>query len=349
MTLIFICSDLATIVESLALCDTKPQARRHHSCTEDNRPNTSDQQQQKVNTSSSNSSSSLNKNPFANRAAKISNSGVAAAAQSFVEAVEALDKMREGSDIIRNSTNSFLSSELQNEAINMLPSPPGVRISIASNQQQQQQQLQETDDDKPKRKVTTGGALEVVQIKDGCSNKNESNNARNTNTNCPIVVTNPMSVSVPNLTSTEANSQMEPTTTAGLLETFAALARRRTLGTLGSVSTTNSSNANNAGNALNAGNQNNQNVSCLFPRGPNSVSSLVRLALSSNFHGGLLSTAQSYPSLSTGTNPSGQPCGGIPPNVGNTQGLSQALTMSLTSTSSDSEQVGIFHPPHHFW
>ncbi|KAI5638854.1 HECT-domain (ubiquitin-transferase) domain-containing protein [Phthorimaea operculella] len=52
--------------------------------------------------------------------------------------------------------------------------------------------------------------------------------------------------------------------------------------------------------------------SSLFP-------SLVRLALSSNFPGGLLSAAQSYPSLA--------------PNAQN------ALTLSLTSTSSESEQV----------
>ncbi|KAJ2942645.1 hypothetical protein O0L34_g2114 [Tuta absoluta] len=54
--------------------------------------------------------------------------------------------------------------------------------------------------------------------------------------------------------------------------------------------------------------------SSLFP-------SLVRLALSSNFPGGLLSAAQSYPSLA--------------PNAQN------ALTLSLTSTSSESEQVSL--------
>jgi len=69
-------------------------------------------------------------------------------------------------------------------------------------------------------------------------------------------------------------------------------------------------------------------------RGPNSVSSLVRLALSPNFPGGLLSTAQSYPSLTS----SGQVAGsGVTTTTG--PGLGQALTMSLTSTSSDSEQV----------
>lgn len=54
----------------------------------------------------------------------------------------------------------------------------------------------------------------------------------------------------------------------------------------------------------------------------NCLCSLVRLALSSNFPGGLLSAAQSYPSLA--------------PNAPN------ALTFSLTSTSSESEQVTTF-------
>jgi len=55
------------------------------------------------------------------------------------------------------------------------------------------------------------------------------------------------------------------------------------------------------------------------------------------FLGGLLSTAQSYPSLSQsnpGTNSSGPGSG-----TSTVQGLGQALAMSLASTSSDSEQV----------
>lgn len=132
---------------------------------------------------------------------------------------------------------------------------------------------------------------------------------------------------------------MEPTTAAGFLETFAALARRRTLGSV-SAANGSSSNANNTGTIMNHSNaQNNQNSGSLFPRGPNSVSSLVRLALSSNFPGGLLSTAQSYPSLSSSNNASAK--GRTPTSTGTTQGLTQALTMSLTSTSSDSEQVGV--------
>lgn len=75
------------------------------------------------------------------------------------------------------------------------------------------------------------------------------------------------------------------------------------------------------GRGAGAGRGNNQqratrtnHCTSLFP-------SLVRLALSSNFPGGLLSAAQSYPSLA--------------PNAQN------ALTLSLTSTSSESEQVSL--------
>jgi hypothetical protein len=56
--------------------------------------------------------------------------------------------------------------------------------------------------------------------------------------------------------------------------------------------------------------------------------------------GGLLSTAQSYPSLTT-SGPTGTGSCGISTTAGNGPCLSQALTMSLTSTSSDSEQVSL--------
>jgi len=44
-----------------------------------------------------------------------------------------------------------------------------------------------------------------------------------------VPVANPMSVSVPNL-SADHGANIEPTAAAGLLETFAAIARRRTFG-----------------------------------------------------------------------------------------------------------------------
>ena len=114
-----------------------------------------------------------------------------------------------------------------------------------------------------------------------------------------VVVSNPMSVSVPNLTSASGTNTMETSATAGLLETFAAMARRRTLGAMtgGSGGSSASGTGSGTGNAGSGGAGNIPSPSCttpspspspgssLFPRGPSSVSSLVRLALSSNFPG----------------------------------------------------------------
>jgi len=96
------------------------------------------------------------------------------------------------------------------------------------------------------------------------------------------------SVSVPNLAATTEPSAVS------LLDAFAAVARRRASGAAtSSVASTNANNSRNTANSLNSG---------IFSRGlaTNSVSSLVRLALSSNFPSGLLNQAQSYPSLSPG-------------------------------------------------
>ncbi|XP_055540059.1 E3 ubiquitin-protein ligase Ufd4 isoform X3 [Wyeomyia smithii] len=199
-----------------------------------------------------------------------------------------------------------------------------------------------------------------------------------------VIAANPMSVSVPNLTSNESNVPPESQTPPGLLETFAAIARRRTSGSSGShpqhhhqqhqqpqsmvggngsAGSSGASNQNQPNNQLSSVASNIQAGSGFFPRGPNSVTSLVKLALSSNFHSGLLSTAQSYPSLSSSSNNSNQSVGGtgvgtignnnsnsgVGSNTGTatqtgsgqTAVLNPALTMSLTSTSSDSEQVSL--------
>lgn len=108
-----------------------------------------------------------------------------------------------------------------------------------------------------------------------------------------------MSVSVPNLTSAAGTNTMETSATAGFLETFAAMARRRTLGavTSGGGGTGGSGTGSGVGGTGSGGAGNIPSPSCttpspspspgssLFPRGPSSVSSLVRLALSSNFPG----------------------------------------------------------------
>ncbi|KAL3265554.1 hypothetical protein HHI36_009759 [Cryptolaemus montrouzieri] len=324
-------SDLATIVESLTLNETKSSNITHRQASEEKPAGSADTQKHSTSGKTTSNRSKVG--------------GTSMGVHSFVDAVESY-KGKEGTDAHRNNTNSFLSGELLQSAMNlaqtsqqamnsvMNAAAPAVRISVSSNS--------ETDEDRSA--CSQHLDKETGELTDDCTQDDKevevtnSNNARN-NSNNSVVVTNPMSVSVPNLASTESNSQMEPTSTAGLLETFAALARRRTLG---SVSTTNSnSSGTHSGNIMCTNTQNNQNSGgSIFPRGPNSVSSLVRLALSTNFPGGLLSTAQSYPSLSSSNNTANQ-SGGIPTTAGAVKGLSQAFTMSLTSTSSDSEQVSL--------
>ncbi|XP_050573229.1 E3 ubiquitin-protein ligase HECTD1 isoform X4 [Bombus affinis] len=216
-----------------------------------------------------------------------------------LEATEVLDRVREGADRLRNNTNSFLSGEL----LSLVP----VRISVSGELEENSLRI------KSVQRHHSG----ITDAAKECSrDKEASSSTQNTAGGCPVVVTNPMSVSVPNLACSDANNTLEPTTASGLLETFTAMARRRTLGPTGGQHI--SSNSNAGSNS----------------RGPNSVSSLVRLALSPNFPGGLLSTAQSYPSLTS----SGQVAGsGVTTTTGPC--LGQALTMSLTSTSSDSEQL----------
>ncbi|XP_014247371.1 E3 ubiquitin-protein ligase HECTD1 isoform X4 [Cimex lectularius] len=216
------------------------------------------------------------------------------------------DNTEKGSDILRNNTNNFLSGDLLPASLLVGTSAAGivsnalqqsVKINVSSGND-----LMEHKDDKNTRYKIKQPFSEMTCKKDKCESKDKAN---------------PMSISVPNLTCTANSAPLEQGLGTGLLETFTSMARRKP--------NVGNSTANNAVNS----NSNSNPVASFFPRGPSSVSSLVRLALSSNFPGGLLSTAQSYPSLTTGGNagPGGPQC--------------QALTMSLTSTSSDSEQVSL--------
>nr|CAD7443552.1 unnamed protein product [Timema bartmani] len=338
-----------------ASASSSNQLRRQASCTEENINKSSgtfsspsfsnvvEAASAKTNllvSTSGSSSSSLNKSLYSSIAAPSRNK---AAAASTVEAVEVLDKMREGADILRNNTNSFLSVFYLNNFYSSITKHlhsifvPG----------------------KKEKDLSSG----VAKEKDP-----PSSGIRNVQSSPGSVSTNPMSVSVPNLTSAAGTNAMESSATAGLLETFAAMARRRTLGAV--TGTSGASNAVCGGVGGGVGgvipspscttpSPSPSPGSSLFPRGPSSVSSLVRLALSSNFPdtpytvvnnkrpvnemfyaGGLLSTAQSYPSLTT-SGPTGTGSCGISTTAGNGPCLSQALTMSLTSTSSDSEQVSL--------
>ena len=103
------------------------QLRRQMSCSEETNSscsgnkiltsgNTSNVEVTKANqlvSSSSSSSSTLNKTLYGpSRANKVQLSSTDPHSVLSAEAVEVLDKMREGADLLRNNTNSFLSGEL---------------------------------------------------------------------------------------------------------------------------------------------------------------------------------------------------------------------------------------------
>ncbi|VVC42226.1 Hypothetical protein CINCED_3A002842 [Cinara cedri] len=131
-----------------------------------------------------------------------------------------------------------------------------------------------------------------------------------------------MSVSVPNLTSNAPpRSQGDIPMQKPLVETYAPYQKHRNF------------------DRNNGHNNQSQLTNHISQRVPTSVSSLVRLALSSNFPTGLLQTAQSYPSLSA-NNSTNNSCS-ITTIANRTFCVGEALTMSLASTSSESEQVSL--------
>ncbi|XP_043220195.1 E3 ubiquitin-protein ligase HECTD1-like [Amphibalanus amphitrite] len=142
-----------------------------------------------------------------------------------------------------------------------------------------------------------------------------------------------MSVSTPNL-----NDE-----SAGLLEMFSAMVRRRASGTTAGGGSGGASRGGSGGGggsypapvAVAAAAAAAGNNCSPFLRAPNttSMSSLARLALSTPLPGSFMSTAQSFPSLSSGNT--------MVTNSTTTSALTQGLTMSLTSNSSDSEQVSL--------
>ncbi len=181
-----------------------------------------------------------------------------------------------------------------------------------------------------------------------------------------------MSASDPNLTASEAANS--------LLETFAAVARRRSGASGGpggmpslisggrssasSVASTNSRNqavsSAAAAAAAAASGSGRGHHGGIFGHGPTkSVSSLVRLALSSNFPSGLLNAAQSYPTLG----PHGHPTGksktshsfnfvlfaytgflsfpARPPTTGNSSSSSVAAAARHLAQMSESDQVSL--------
>lgn len=256
---------------------------------------------------------------------------------------EIIDKMRDGVDMLRNNTNNILSadeSHIPRTSVSSAPKENDKFSVLIQPDTSQKSEILDGVGNKSVNSSTPNKNLSNSEASQASTFPGQIENIINPQvTNDVVSVPNQMSISVPNLTtSSEVSSTSEATVHTGLLETFTAIARRRT-------SQDTNSDANQSSNAIaNKNEHSNQNVGTgsFFARGPNSVTSLVKLALSSNFHSGLLSTAQSYPSLSSNngenasSNPTNKKC-----SQQHTSSINPTLTMSLTSTSSDSEQVSL--------
>ncbi|EDW86666.2 uncharacterized protein Dwil_GK23521 [Drosophila willistoni] len=256
------------------------------------------------------------------------------------EDAENIDKIHDGVDMLRKNTNNILSTEVH-------PFPKSQNLKLNT-------------ETKPQSNCKSFPESQIVVLMDELFTRNIDNSSTSTSNQQSKIdgqvgkiadtgmlsevaaVSNQMSISVPNLATTsasEVSSTIEVSAHTGLLETFGAIARRRT-----------SQGANIQDNQIinvhnNTNELSNQNVgtSSFFAKGPNSVTSLVKMALSSNFHSGLLSTAQSYPSLSSNNERGSAPPNGTSSNTSQqpVSSINHTLTMSLTSTSSDSEQVSL--------
>ena len=326
-------SDLATITENLTLSS---DANNKNSMISAGASSSSFSRQ----TSYSGEDKASNNNNIneANNKINLTNSANSLSRALLSTKLEVLDKIDRVRDNLKN-TNNFLSSDILSQT-NLLSS---VKLSLPKNQEasnsssiSSKNNINAAEDNDSKFKKAFSDFEKYLQIQsvdesssthlpvdineecEGISISDDLNEGTSGPGDSAVVVSNPMSVSVPNLTTSTASassamqesqaSQNDPTgtTPTSLLETFAVMARRRASGSSNVPGIAGGSMNNNQNNNMTVI-SNNQNLNGnFFPRGPNSVTSLVKLALSSNFHPGLLSTAQSYPSLSNSTNNNGE-------------------------------------------
>lgn len=253
--------------------------------------------------------------------------------------LEMLDKI----DMLRNNTNSLLSSGILSQS-NLLSS---VKLSLPKNQEpptsginnNNKNNMNPEDRDSRFKKAFNEFEkyLQIQSTEDGSSSSSSCNLSKNQSFNIKNVATNltdslmdiaDQDVSGSSTSDVALSASIDTQSSTSLMDSIAVLTRRRD-------SSNNNNSSGIAGGSMNNSGDNISNTSsnqCLsgnyFPRGNNSVTSLVKLALSSNFHPGMLSTVQSNSNNSIAPNP--------PSSVAN-----PSLTMSLTSTSSDSEQVSL--------
>lgn len=257
-------SDLATITENYTLgnenvkCNVPSSSAFARAATHSEDKLTNIEANNKMNTS--NSVNSISKTLLGS----LRGCTASRVSQISSDALDVIDKMRE----IRNSTNSIISSEILQIPPNahLVTSAP-VKLSSV----QKHPSASSSDGEKHRSKFKPNHGLkqnkrQIVTVDESCApattslvpivvnsvpavstamissasagpqTQTETTNAvqdeNNASNSCDDVVGNPMSISVPNLaTSNESTSQIVPVSPPGLLETFAALAsRRRTSG-----------------------------------------------------------------------------------------------------------------------
>lgn len=333
----FSLSDLATITENLTLGKDK-SLNNYVSCSTSSpvcgTTSSGSFSQQESLISTEDKASNLNE---ANNKINLCNSSNSISKTLLNTKMEMFDKF----DLLRNNTNSLLTTGILSQT-NLLSS---VKMTQPKNQEQtggnKTNINAEERDSKFKKAFNEFEKYLQIQSTDECGTSNQSNSSLLQNKNNLTemqqqdVLGNDLMIATSSVPISEISS---------LPTNCSVLTRRR-----------DSSNNNLNLNEIAGGSLNNScgiEQGSFFPRGSNSVTSLVKLALSSNFHPGLLSTAQTYPCL---TSSASNPVGNNTPLVGNnniamTTGTAAAMTsanqlmnpsLTMSLTSSDSEQVSL--------
>ena len=330
----FSMSDLATITENLTLDKDKSQNNNMSSSPVCGTTSSGSFSHQEIIISTEDKASNLNE---ANNKINLCNSNNSISNTLLNTKMEMFDKF----DLLRNNTNSLLTTGILSQT-NLLSS---VKMTLPKNQEQPGECKTninaEERDSKFKKAFNEFEKYLQIQSTDECGTSNQSNNS---------LIPNKNNV-------TEMQQQDDLGTDLMIATSSVAISEISSLPTNCSVMTRrrDSSNNNLNSNEIAGGSLNNScgiEQGSFFPRGSNSVTSLVKLALSSNFHPGLLSTAQTYPCL---TNSTSNPVGNNTQLVGNnnislTTGTAAAMTsanqlmnpsLTMSLTSSDSEQVSL--------
>lgn len=307
----FSLSDLATITENLTLNETTGEEA---ACSSTLEACSSRDSMSRQTSFSEDKASNINE---ANNKLNLSQSANSISKTLLNTKLEMLDKI----DMLRNNTNSLLSSGILSQS-NLLSS---VKLSLPKSNESSSSTASAPSNNNNNNKNNVNPDDRDSRFRKAFSEfekylQSQSSSEEATSSSAIALPTNESASSVPVPIPPNA---IVSENSSSLLENISVMARAR------------NNNNNMAMSEIAGGSMNNSNSETVnagsgyFPRGSNSVTSLVKLALTSNYPG-LLSSVQS---VNTGTT---NQSGGAAAAAAN-----PSLTMSLTSTSSDSEQVSL--------